>query len=77
MSEYADPIDQAAAATEALTTAAIERAKQHSGPRLRPTGRCHNCRDPLKLEAQLFCDEDCAEDYEYVEQRRRANRNVI
>lgn len=70
-----DPIDQASEVTEALTNAAIENARQASkGREIRPIGVCHNCQDPLDMEGQLFCDEYCAEDYEYVQRRRKANR---
>lgn len=32
--------------------------------RLSPIGQCHNCRETLKEEGQLFCDTDCRDDYQ-------------
>lgn len=70
-----DPLDLATEAAEAFTNAAIEQARRSSGPRLEPNGLCRNCHDPVE-DGQLFCDEYCAEDFEYVRQRRQANRHV-
>ncbi len=33
-------------------------------PGLAPRGTCHNCREPLRDDQRLFCDKDCADDYE-------------
>ena len=31
--------------------------------KLLPMGQCHNCDEPLRGE-KLFCDQECAEDFE-------------
>lgn len=38
---------------------------------LRPIGLCHNCGNGDGLEARLFCDSDCAADWEYEDTLRR------
>ena len=32
--------------------------------RLIPTGHCHNCEQQLDRAEQLFCDQECARDFE-------------
>jgi hypothetical protein len=38
---------------------------------LRPIGICHNCGNSDGLEERLFCDSDCAADWEYQDGLRR------
>jgi len=38
---------------------------------LRPVGRCHNCGNEESIEERLFCDSDCAADWEYEDGLRR------
>lgn len=38
---------------------------------LRPVGCCHNCGNDEGMEARLFCDSDCAADWEYEDSLRR------
>lgn len=38
---------------------------------LRPVGCCHNCGNTDDLEDRLFCDSDCAGDWEYQDALRR------
>lgn len=33
---------------------------------LEALGRCYHCEEPLPVPGQLFCDRDCATDYERV-----------
>lgn len=74
MNKSSDPIDQASEVEAAFTEAAIENARKLSASKsLRPKGECHNCADPLEYPDQIFCDIECAEDYHYVQERRRAN----
>lgn len=37
---------------------------------LQPTGNCLNCGDEVE---GLFCDTDCRDDYQYREERSKAN----
>jgi hypothetical protein len=38
--------------------------------RLVATGHCHNCEQRLERPGQLFCDQECARDYELRERAR-------
>lgn len=38
---------------------------------LQPVGSCHNCGNTEGIERRLFCDSDCAEDWEYEDSLRR------
>lgn len=38
---------------------------------LRPVGSCHNCGGTEGIEDRLFCDTDCAADWEYEDGLRR------
>ena len=75
----ADEADQA----HELEQLALEHAlsQRMKGPQLRAKGSCYNCDHPLApvrtykgLEhVQLFCDQECTQDYE-AQQRARRNR---
>lgn len=51
--------------TQAL---AVQRARR---VRMRPTGECHHCGNAEGLFDRLFCDSDCAADWEYEDTLRR------
>lgn len=73
MTKFTDPIDQASAVEEQFTQSSIDAVlKQGKQPVLPYKGRCYNCEDELASPLR-FCDEECLSDYEYVEQRKRAN----
>jgi len=55
-----------------LTQVAIQNARNQAPARLKPKGTCHYCKSPAKPE-QVFCDEDCAEDYAYEQERLAIN----
>ncbi|GAB3657040.1 hypothetical protein [Ramlibacter alkalitolerans] len=38
---------------------------------LRPAGSCHNCGNTEGIQDRLFCDGDCAADWEYEDGLRR------
>lgn len=38
---------------------------------LQPVGWCHNCGNSDGLQERLFCDADCASDWEYQDSLRR------
>ena len=38
---------------------------------LRPVGCCHNCGNSDGIGERLFCDSDCAADWEYEDSLRR------
>lgn len=47
-------------------------AAQRSRPgALRPVGHCHNCGSDEGIGQRLFCDGDCAADWEYEDALRR------
>ena len=39
--------------------------------RLQPVGSCHNCENTEAIGDRLFCDADCAADWEYEHALRR------
>lgn len=45
-------------------------AQRRAGGRLQPIGCCHYCASD-DVEQRLFCDPDCAEDWEYENHLRR------
>jgi hypothetical protein len=65
-----DQIDMAQEEIARMQQASLDAARS-SRATLKPSGRCHNCDEPLSLQDLLFCDADCAEDYE---RRLRAER---
>jgi hypothetical protein len=58
----ADDADRAQAEIDAEVELARRAARPAS--RLLATGHCHNCEEPLHKPRQLFCDNDCSQDYE-------------
>jgi hypothetical protein len=40
-------------------------AQRHRGRALKPVGACHHCGNSEGIAERLFCDVDCAEDWEY------------
>ena len=74
MSDYSDPSDRATLAEMAEREKALERLREHRRRNtLKPRGRCWNCEETVPRES-LFCDTDCAEDYEWRKQRQEVNR---
>jgi hypothetical protein len=66
----ADEADLAFDSEQRHLTHAI--AARHAGARvLRPVGCCHNCGNVDGIEQRLFCDGDCAADWEYQDTLRR------
>jgi predicted nucleic acid binding AN1-type Zn finger protein len=52
-----------------LTMALAAQRKRHGV--LQATGACHNCGNTEGIEQRLFCDSDCAADWEYEDSLRR------
>lgn len=46
-------------------------AQRRGGGRLQPIGCCHYCASADAIEGRLFCDPDCAADWEYENSLRR------
>jgi hypothetical protein len=46
-------------------------ARQGRSSVLQPVGSCHNCGNTEGIAQRLFCDGDCAEDWEYEDTLRR------
>lgn len=40
-------------------------AQRRRGARLQPVGSCHYCGEQEAIEDRLFCNTDCAADWEY------------
>jgi hypothetical protein len=64
----ADDADRAQLEIDAELEHARRTARR--APKLLATGCCHNCDEPLHDRKQLFCDNDCSEDYEARERAR-------
>lgn len=62
MSEKSDNLEYQA--IEVHFNEAMYRAKQAGKHDLKPQGFCHNCKEKVSTDTQLFCDSDCAEDYQ-------------
>lgn len=59
-----DFIDRSVEQQERLLEAQLQNARVKT-PRLTPKEACYNCNEPLvEIPDQLFCDADCAHDYE-------------
>ncbi len=66
----ADEADLASDSEQRHLTHAL--AAQRSRPaRLRATGACHYCGNEDGLLSRLFCDKDCARDWDYEDALRR------
>ena len=68
----ADDADRAAPNIENMIADGIAECRR--APSLIPVGFCHYCGEGV-LPGRLFCDADCARDFEYEQARRKANGN--
>ena len=64
----ADDADRAQVEIEAELAYARQAAQAQF--RLIATGHCHNCEQHLERPGQLFCDRECARDFEKRERER-------
>lgn len=46
-------------------------AQRRRGKILQPSGACHHCGNTQSIADRLFCDGDCADDWEYERALRR------
>jgi hypothetical protein len=61
---YADPLDQAVATQEFVTSHAIQSIRNR-GRELHPAGYCQWCEEDFEPHSpKLFCNSDCALDFE-------------
>lgn len=65
-----DVIDLAESEINNYINGRIQHAKVQKGPKLVPTGECHYCFEEVGTK-QLFCDSDCAKDYDREQALRR------
>lgn len=66
-----DEVDRA----EMREAIAREEALSHRYPVLKPCGCCHWCQSPTKASS-LFCDKDCASDWERDDRMRRISYGI-
>lgn len=66
----ADEADLAFDSEQRHLTQALAAQRRQRGV-LQPAGRCHNCGSSDGIEQRLFCDSDCAADWEYQDGLRR------
>lgn len=66
----ADEADLAFDSEQRHLTHALAAQRRRVGV-LQPVGSCHNCGNTDGIEERLFCDGDCAADWEYEDGLRR------
>ena len=66
----ADEADLAFDSEQRYLSQALAAQRQRVGV-LRSIGSCHNCGNTDGIEARLFCDSDCAADWEYEHSLRQ------
>ena len=66
----ADEADLAFDSEQRHLTHALAAQRKRVGV-LQAVGSCHNCGNTEGIEARLFCDSDCAADWEYEDALRR------
>ncbi len=66
----ADEADLAFDSEQRHLTMALAAQRSRSAA-LRPAGHCHHCGEDAAIGERLFCDADCAADWEYEENLRR------
>lgn len=59
MSNFADPVDEAAARQQQMIDNALANRQR---PKMVYTGECHYCESPI--DSGHFCDADCRKDHE-------------
>lgn len=67
----ADEADLAFDAEQRHLTQALAAQTQRSRVLQQPTGSCHYCGNTEGIAHRLFCDRDCADDWEYERALRR------
>jgi hypothetical protein len=70
MRSMADEADLAFDSEQRHLTQALAAQRQRHAV-LKPTGSCHNCGNAEGLAQRLFCDSDCAADWDYEDGLRR------
>ena len=66
----ADEADLAFESEQRHLTQALAAQRMRSAV-LRPVGSCHHCGNEEDIGVRLFCDSDCAADWEYQDALRR------
>jgi hypothetical protein len=66
----ADEADLAFDSEQRYLTQAIASQRLSTGT-LKPVGHCHHCGNEDGIAGRLFCDTDCAADWEYEHALRR------
>lgn len=66
----ADEADLAFDSEQRLLTMALAAQRKRQGV-LQKVGSCHNCGNDEDIANRLFCDADCAADWEYQDSLRR------
>lgn len=66
----ADVIDKTSDDNELVLKSQIKTILNNKTEKLRPIGKCHYCGEHSENRGSIFCDADCAADYEYVNKRK-------
>lgn len=76
MQRHSDPLDAAVDRTEEFNQRSIDNILRQGGEPVLPfKGTCYNCLDTVEAPRR-FCDEECADEFTYVQERAKANRVV-
>jgi hypothetical protein len=67
----ADEADLAFDSEQRYLTQALLAQRRRSGVLQQPTGACQHCGNTEAIADRLFCDRDCADDWEYAQALRR------
>lgn len=67
---------EAALAVQAITLEQGLHAAREFKTTLKPIGSCYNCATGVN-NAHLFCDSECEQDYNFIQQRRVQNTKVL
>lgn len=69
-------LDKASEYEQKMLSAALQNQLAKGAVRqVAPKGFCYNCGEQLVGEA-VFCDDDCRDDYQYIQDRRKVNAKV-
>ncbi|MGE4240560.1 hypothetical protein [Ramlibacter sp.] len=66
----ADEADLAFDSEQRHLSQALAAQRQRSSA-LKPVGYCHHCAEDRGIDDRLFCDSDCAADWEYEDALRK------
>lgn len=70
--KHPDDSDRATDLEQAARDEAVNRIRAAAPNRLKPTGYCFYCSEPVRAP-KIFCDAACAGDYDHEQKLKRAS----